>query len=335
MSMTEFSFPYHLVESWWFQSQGAAGLRSVRIAERPRAGPAAALAKEQIFQQVRLLKLCLLLLSSCSSRLHRLAIPATFQEHPVEPRTDPVLAGPAGSNSLMRPLLPSDSVSNLAGRDEGLRRSATTASRSEASNLSRLTETNLRRANSVSGSRQLERSRTERFAEEPPPVIMPPPSPSRVSHGSLRRSESSRPGPSHRQDRRLLTWPEERAPSQASHSSSQSGSSRHRFPDQHEQRLLEWREEPSPSEVSRTPSRRSDHDNTFHHSRSARRSSYSYSDSDATVRPPGSSRSSAVSRGSTVRDRVRDFFSGESSEAHFLRGSRRGSHSLRKSTSLR
>jgi hypothetical protein len=104
------------------------------------------------------------------------------------------------------PLLPSDSVSNLAGRDEGLRRSATTASRSEASNLSRLTETNLRRANSVSGSRQSERSRTERFAEEPPPAIHNPPS---IAFTSLTRLveaigifparplSSSRPAASH------------------------------------------------------------------------------------------------------------------------------------------
>jgi hypothetical protein len=153
------------------------------------------------------------------------------------------------------PLGPSDSASQLPDSHTP-RRSASTSSRSEishrsgASYRSDLTADNLRRAASASGSRRSERSRTERFVEEQPLALMPPPSPSLVSHSLSRRPESSRPGSSHHDEQRRLTWPDEPPPSRAPRGSARpSEYSRPGSP--YGQRIREWRAEAS--DVSHTP----------------------------------------------------------------------------------
>jgi hypothetical protein len=117
---------------------------------------------------------------------------------------------------LDAPLFPSDSASNLDLVQDGPQSSGSTISRSEVSHISRLTADNLRRANPTSGeSRRSTQDRIERFIEEQPLALMPPPSPSRSHHSSSRRSElSSRVSSSRRHaDHRLIEW---RSPSNLS-----------------------------------------------------------------------------------------------------------------------
>jgi hypothetical protein len=205
------------------------------------------------------------------------------------------------------PLRPCDSSSHLSGpRSDAPQRMQSISSRSgishrsmrsDRSDRTALTAANLRRSASVSGSRRSEPSRTERFVQEQPLAIMPPPPPSQVSSSSYRSSQSSRPRSSPRHEQGRLTWWDEPAPSQVSQTSSRRSSSR-RGSSEYPGHRIAMRPPPPPSRASHSSSRRPDRhqdSSRYHYPRSDRRSSYSSSDSDDTIRLPTSPIVSRVS----------------------------------------
>jgi hypothetical protein len=216
----------------------------------------------------------------------------------------PSYAGSHGSNqawsSTIRlsdePLRPCDSSSHLSGpRSDVPRRTQSISSRSgishrsarsDRSDRTALTADNLRRSANASGSRRWEPSRTERFVQEQPLAIMPPPPHSQVSSSSYRPSQSSRSSSSHRHEQGRLEWWNEPVPSQVSRTSSRRSSSR-RGSSEYPGQRIETRSPPLSLLTSRSSSRRPDRhqgSSRDHYPRSDRRSSYSSSDSDDTIR---------------------------------------------------